>query len=52
MNLFNEPHSGHPKMRQSAEVEQQIDEKIHQNHVTTQQQLGKETGVIFGKLIK
>ncbi len=35
INLFNDPRSGSPKMRQSVEAEQQIDEKIHQNRTIT-----------------
>ncbi len=35
INLFDKPCSGYPKMRWSVEVEQQIDEKIHQNWAST-----------------
>ncbi len=44
LSLFDEPHSECPKMRRSAKVEQQIDEKIHQNRTITRWQLVEETG--------
>ncbi len=50
--INHEPHSEHLKMRQSPEVEQQIDEEIHRNRMIMQWQFAKETGVAFGTVNK